>query len=425
MKLVWSLAWRNLWRNPRRTFLSAGAVAFMVFMLIFVLSMQFGSYDVMVNHSASVMHGHAQVQRAEYVDEPRVRYVLEDAEALATTLRADDAIVAATPRAMSTALASNDDSTFGAMVVGVDPLNEAKVSWLPRAVTTGRYLSAIASSAEVLTEAVIGEGLAKNLGLSLGDEIVLLGVTPQDGMAVLVAEVVGLISSGQPPLDRALVHVPLGLFQQAFEMDGAAHSVAVMYDNYTDAKSNSKLLTNAIRTTLDPSPDALGGEPNVAIWSRLMPEIEGAIASDKASSGVMFSVLVILVTFSIANTFVMMLFERTREFGTLLAMGAKPLTLRGTIQIETLLLAGLGALAGVMLGAVTAFYVGQIGISLGSEAENVLAQFQMPERIHFGVAWPALPAAALLMIFTTQIAAWFATRRVHKMQIVEAIREEM
>ena len=425
MRLIWALAWRNLWRNPRRTLLSAGAVAFMVFILIFVVSMQYGSYDTMVDHGSSVVHGHAQVQRADYVDEPRVRYVLEGAEALAERLRQDDSIKAATARAMSTALASNDETTHGAMVIGVDPVNETRVSWLPGAVDEGRYLATTPNAPGIAPEAVIGRVLAKNLGITVGDELVLLGVTPEDGMAVLIANVVGLISSGQPALDRAIVHVPLGLFQEAFEMRGAAHSVAVMYANFNDASVDSDVLKNAITNTLEDSPDALGGAPNVALWNRLMPEIQGAINSDKASSGILYSVLVILVTFSIANTFVMMLFERTREFGTLLAMGAKPLTLRGTIQLETLLLAGLGGLVGALLGALTTYYVGQAGISLGAEAESVLAQFQMPERIHFGVLWPALPITALLMICTTQLAAWFATRRVHSMQIVEAIREEM
>lgn len=426
MTLVWALAWRNLWRNPRRTLLSAGAVAFMVFLLIFVLSMQYGSYDTMVNHGSSVMYGHAQVQRAEYVDEPRVRFVLENAEALASKLRAEPSIRSATARAMSTALASNDDATFGAMVVGVDAEHESTVSWLPNAIGSGRYLSATVNvSPDKLPEAVIGQGLAQNLGIGLGDELVLLGVTPTDGMAALVASVVGLIDSGQPALDRAIVHVGLAAFQDAFEMPNAAHSVAVMYENFADASTTSPVLAAAMEQTLPSTPDAAGGAPDVALWSRLMPEIQGAIDSDKASSGVLYAVLVILVTFSIANTFVMMLFERTREFGTLLAMGAKPGTLRGTIHLETFLLAAIGAAIGAMLGSLTTYFVGLGGISLGSEAEDVLAQFQMPERIFFGVNWFALPGAALLMICTTQIAAWFATRRVHSMQIVTAIREEM
>ncbi len=429
MTLVWALAWRNLWRNPRRTLLSAGAVAFMVFLLIFVLSMQYGSYDTMVNHGASVLHGHAQVQRADYVDAPRVRFVLENAEALASELRAEPSIRAATARAMSTALASNNDATFGAMVVGVEAQHESTVSWLPNAISSGRYLSAetnpAAGGSGALPEAVIGAGLARNLGIDLGDELVLLGVTPKDGMAALVASVVGLVDSGQPALDRALVHVALPAFQDAFEMPNAAHSVAVMYEDFTAANVDSPVLAAAINKNLPSAEDSEGGAPEVALWSRLMPEIQGAIDSDKASSGVLYAVLVVLVTFSIANTFVMMLHERTREFGTLLAMGAKPGTLRGTIHLETLLLAAIGALVGALLGALTTYYVGQSGISLGSEAEDVLAQFQMPERIFFGVAWLTLPATALLMISTTQIAAWFATRRVHSMQIVTAIREEM
>lgn len=424
MKLMLSLAWRNLWRNPRRTLLSASAVGTMVALLIFVQSMQLGSYDNMVDHAASVMHGHSQVQRADYVDEPRVRYVLENAEAIADQIRTIDGVRSATPRAMSSALASKDEATYGAMVVGVDPDYEPLVSWLPGALSDGRYLRANDNS-----EAVVGDLLAQNLGLTLGDEIVLLGVTPKDGMAAVVAEVVGLFSSGQPALDRAIVHIPLAAFQEAFEMPSAAHSVAVMYNNYTDAESALPDVNRAIEDQLTDSvigsAEAPGGAPDVALWNRLLPEIEGAIASDKASSGVLYAVLVILATFSIANTFVMMLFERTREFGSLLAMGARPGTLRGTIALETLMLASLGALAGAILGAALAHYIGKVGISLGSEAEDVLAQFQMPKRIYFGVSWPALLATSTLMIVTTQIAAFLATRRVHSMQIVQAIREEM
>ena len=430
MQLVFALAWRNLWRNPRRTLLSASAVGTMVFLLTFAQSMQLGSYDTMVDHAASVLHGHVQVQRADYVDEPRVRYVLDDAEEIAEQLRAVDGVRAATPRAMSSALASKDETTYGALVVGVDPQWEGEVSWIPGAVDQGRYLARSESESEADTdqspaaEAVIGELLAQNLQIGLGDELVLLGVTPEDGMAVLVATVVGLLSTGQPALDRAMVHVPLGLFQDAFDMQDSAHSVAVMYPNYTDADGELSTLGNSVElSTAQTSPD--GGAPEFALWKQLVPEIEGAIASDKASAFVMFAVLVLLATFSIANTFVMMLFERTREFGSLLAMGARPGTLRGTIALETLMLATLGALVGAILGAAVSYYVGQAGISLGSEAENVLAQFQMPERIYFGVAWKALFGISLLMIVTTQIAAFIATRRVHSMQIVQAIREEM
>jgi len=424
MKLVFSLAWRNLWRNPRRTLLSASAVGTMVFLLTFAQSMQLGSYDTMVDHAASVLHGHVQVQRADYIDEPRVRYVLDDAEQIAQQLRTVDGVRAATPRAMSSALASKEETTYGALVVGVDPQWEGEVSWVPGAVNEGRYLSATDPSQAPAAEAVVGELLAQNLDLSVGDELVLLGVTPEDGMAVLVANVVGLLATGQPALDRAMVHVPLGLFQEAFDMQNSAHSVAVMYPNYTDADDALQRLGKTVELSpTQENPD--GGSPEFALWNQLVPEIEGAIASDKASAFVMFAVLVLLATFSIANTFVMMLFERTREFGSLLAMGARPGTLRGTIALETLMLATLGALVGAVLGAAVSHYVGGVGISLGSEAENVLAEFQMPDRLYFGVAWPALFGTSLLMIVTTQIAAFVATRRVHSMQIVQAIREEM
>ena len=409
MRLVAALAWRNLWRNGRRTGLTAGAIAFMVAILIFSLSMQLGSYDVMVDHATSTMNGHVQIQHPEYIDNPRVRYLLSDAEEIAAELRASPEIEAATTRAMSSALASVGERTFGALVLGVEPDFEPSVSWLPGTVTEGRYLGGAPG------EAVIGEILARNLDVEVGDEIVLLGVTPEDGMAVLVADVVGLLASGQAALDRMLVQVPLALFQEAFEMPDAAHSVALMYADYTDADAGAQEVASRVA---DP-------EATVATWRRLMPEIEAAIASDKASAFVMYGVLIVLVTFSIANTFVMMIFERTREFGTLLALGARPGTLLGTVQLETLFLCLLGAGVGVLLGAGLSAWIGHIGISYGSEADELLAQFQMPSRIYFEIAWSGVLLAPAIMIVTTQAAAFFAGRRVRNMQIVEAVREEM
>lgn len=411
MALVVALAWRNLWRNTRRTLLSAGAIAVMVVLLIFALSMQFGGYDAMVDHATGPSYGHIQIQHPEYIDSPRVRHLLQDAEAVAETIRTRPDIRGVATRAQSSALASAGEKTFGTLVVGVEAEHEPGVSWLPGTVSEGRYLSGATG------EAVIGRLLANNLGIALGDELVLLGVTPDDAMAVVVAQVVGLLNSGTAAVDRSMVHIPLGLFQEAFEIDAAAHSVAVMFERYTDADDHLTALSHELGST--------AGNASVADWRRLMPEIESAIASDKVSSLVMYSLLVILVTFSIANTFVMMIFERTREFGTLLAMGARPATLIGTIQLETLFLTLIGTAIGAILGVLAAYWVGQIGISLGSESQQLLAQFQMPERIFFGVSWPAVMGAPLIMVVTTQLAAYFASRRVRSMQIVEAIGEEL
>ena len=172
MALVTALAWRNLWRNTRRTLLSAGAIAVMVVLLIFALSMQFGGYDAMVDHAAGPSHGHVQIQHPDYIESPRVRHLLQDAERVAEKIRQREDIRGVATRAQSSALASVGEKTFGTLVVGVEPDHEPDVSWLPATVQEGRYLSGAPG------EAVIGTLLANNLGITLGDELVLLGVTP-------------------------------------------------------------------------------------------------------------------------------------------------------------------------------------------------------------------------------------------------------
>ena len=82
------MAWRNLWRHWRRTWLTVGAMIFSNGLLIFAMSLQFGSYDMMIDNSLQAWSGHLQLQHPRYLDEPKMRYALADAGSLAAELRA-------------------------------------------------------------------------------------------------------------------------------------------------------------------------------------------------------------------------------------------------------------------------------------------------------------------------------------------------
>ena len=73
MNIVLRLAWRNLWRQPRRTWLTTGAMVFSNTLLIFMMSLQFGTYDLMINNSLQSFSGHLQVQAPGYKDDSKMR----------------------------------------------------------------------------------------------------------------------------------------------------------------------------------------------------------------------------------------------------------------------------------------------------------------------------------------------------------------
>ena len=125
------MAWRNLWRRRRRTWLTVGAMIFSNILLVFSISLQFGSYDMMIDNSLQAYSGHLQLQHPRYLDEPRMRYALPDIAASAQLLREKLGLDSIGARASGFALVSSQQRSFGLQIVGVDVEHEPLVSTLP------------------------------------------------------------------------------------------------------------------------------------------------------------------------------------------------------------------------------------------------------------------------------------------------------
>ena len=69
MSVTWVLAWRNLWRHRRRTWLTVGAMVFCNTLLVFLVSLQFGAYQMMIDGSLAAYTGHIQIQKQGYLDD--------------------------------------------------------------------------------------------------------------------------------------------------------------------------------------------------------------------------------------------------------------------------------------------------------------------------------------------------------------------
>ena len=164
------MAWRNIWRNPRRSILTICAIAFASLLLVFMLSWQFGSYETMINASVKISSGHIQVQAKDYQDKRDIWMVVRDPAEIDEFLDKIPEVAAYTSRANAFSLVSSKERTYGVLVVGIDPSNEARVSTLKKIIRQGEYLSSSDRD-----HALIGQLLAKNLRVDVGDELVILG----------------------------------------------------------------------------------------------------------------------------------------------------------------------------------------------------------------------------------------------------------
>ncbi len=382
--MILSLAWRNIWRQPIRTALSVLGMAFTSMLLVFMLSFQFGSYDTMKESMLQFTDGHGQFQPEGYKDDPEISKVIADPGALLAELRAVPGVAAATARASGFALLANGERSFAAMVMGVDPKNEPKVSSLSDRVVAGRALTPDDDQAIVL-----GRGLVRNLRLELGDPVTMLGSGMDGSVAADVLTLVGIFETKVPEIDRSIAQMPLARFKDTYLMEGAANTIAVAGDSLRDVvRADTRL-------------KALAREHGVRFlgWSELRPEVEESIRLDMSTSMLMYATLVIVVVFIILNTLYMSVLERTREFGVLLAIGMTPGRIGRMVWLEIGFLALVGNGIGMALGIALTAYFQQVGIGIES-MDEVYAEWGLPSRFY-----PAMTPLRVLLGPTALVSA--------------------
>jgi putative ABC transport system permease protein len=401
------LARRNLWRNPRRTVLTLSAVAFATAILVFMIALQQGGYRAMIESAVGVFTGHLQVQAAGYHDRPTLEKNLSGASALEARIARVPGVTAITARAQSYALVSSSSRTRGAAVVGVEPGRERQLSSIPGSIRRGRFLSRPDAP-----EAVVGRTLASTLDLAPGDTLTLLGQGNDGALAAATLTVAGIFASGEPELDRGTVEIPLKVFQDVFAMPDAVHAIVVR----TSSLGRVDRVAAAVRA-------ALADRPDVAVlpWPDLLEGLKQGISLDASIGWFLYAVLVFVVTFSILNTFLMAVLERTREFGVLLALGTRPSFLGWVVLTESLMLLLLGLAVGLLVGTGLTALAGHHGVAFSS-SEDLLSRWNLPSRIYPRLNLLSLTLGPAVILVVTTIAAMFPLVRIRRLRPVDAMK---
>ena len=372
---LFAIGWRNIWRNKRRSVLSALAVALSCALLVFMMALQRGSYAGMIDSTARSHTGHVQVQHPDYLEEKDLISSLDDPVAVMERLAGLPRMVALAPRVNAPVLVSAGKRTFGGMLFGIDPAREAVASRMKEAVVQGAWL-APDDRAGVL----MGERLARNLGVELGDEVVFLGQGRDGSIAAARLFVRGLYDFGMDELDRTTVAAHIEAVQAAFSMQGAVSEVAVLLeaDRYRPAA------VEAIK-------QRLAGLEGVSVpgWPEVMPGVIQAIELDWNSALIMYFVLVLVVGFGIANTFLMAFMERIHEYGVMLSLGMRRGQVGRMAYLESLLLTGVGLVVGLAVGIAVSTWYGQHGIHFPG-SEDMAS--------HYGVSTVVYPQVSLLVL---------------------------
>jgi ABC-type lipoprotein release transport system permease subunit len=376
-------------------------------LLVFMISIQFGMYELMIDNTLQAFTGHMQVQAPGYKDDLKIRQVIPDVDALAKKLRDELQLETVTARSSAFALLSSEDRSYGVQVFGVDPQYEGRVSTIPGLVQDGRFPND--GNAQ---EIVIGKVLARNLRIGLGDELTLLGSGRDGSFAAAVAEVVGIFDSGVTDIDRSIAEVPMGFFNDVFYMDGAGHSVVIV----TPGLSQIEIFKPQVEALVS-------AEGNMVVhdWDALQPGLKQAIQADISSAFFMYGVLVILVAFSVMNTQLMSVLERTHEFGIVMSLGVTPGRLGRLVILETGMMAAAGLVLGALAGGLVTLWFTYNGFSYPG-MDQMAANFNLPSRFYPEVTALTLFLGPAVVFIGSIISALYPALRLHWLHPVEAMR---
>lgn len=321
------IAWRNLWRNKRRTLITVSSIFFGVIFSALMGSMQEGSYQKMIENVVKFYAGHAQIQQKEFPDHQTINNSFVPSDSLLEKLRKHPQIEMVVPRLESFALASSGNQTEGVLVLGIDPGKEDRMTGLANKVVSGTYLDK--------NGALVGADLADNLGLEVGDTLVMISQGFHGVSAFGQYQVAGIIQHPNPELNRRLVYLPLNETQYFFQAFGRVTSLALIAHSQEDM--------DYILTELKQEIDS---DLVIRTWQEMFPAVLQQIESDRASALIMKLILYVVIGFGILGTVVMMMAERRAEFSVMVAVGMFRSRLSLMLLLEILLMGLLGVLAG-------------------------------------------------------------------------------
>ncbi|MBW1899142.1 MAG: ABC transporter permease, partial [Deltaproteobacteria bacterium] len=294
-------------------------------------------------------------------------------------------------------------------VTGIDPEKEAGVSTIKTLIREGRYLSESDTN-----QVIIGKLLAKNLRVTVGDELTILGQGRDGSIAATVVTVKGIFSSGIDVFDRSTLQIPLKDFQMVYNMRGAVHEIIISGKSLKAVSGIKKNIKKSVHN------EGMGDKTVVLDWMELMPGLLQGIQMDLVSGIIMYVILILVVAFSILNTFLMSIFERTREFGVLMAIGTTPGRLIKLVLIESMSLTMVGIVMGILFGSLITLFFQYHGIDI-SGAGELMKQYGIPGKLYPRLSLISALAGPAAVFVITFLAALFPAFKIRKFRPVEAM----
>ena len=401
MGYIFSIAFRNIKRNRRRSFFSALALGIGLSLLLYMAAFMEGEMRSALDLSIKLSSGHIQVRTKSYEEGKNSLAwddLVQNPEEVAAKIAALEPVKVATPRLFANGILETTEDSVGVQILGIDPISEANAPY-KNGLVRGEFIKP-----DDRQGIMIGQSLADKLHINVGEQVNLLVNTSDGDVDEQIFVIRGIYNTHTPGIDDGTVLMPLAKAQAITRTEDHASTIFILLKNQDD--------TDAVVASL------ISSKYKILDWrdlNSLLVEMEQFSNS--------FMILLYLIVLGITatviiNTLIMAVFERTREIGILAALGMRGRGIMALFFAESFLLAIGGVVIGVILGGIMValsakygFYIGDVGISGMLIGERIYAHLTLKDAV----------SLIILTFIITILAALYPAWLAAKMEPVEAL----
>ncbi len=406
MPYLFSIAIKNLLRSKRRTFLTFLILSVGIMFYLFMDGLIKGYKTQSINNFIQFDTGHIKIRSENFDKEDpyNIENFIDNPSEVLTILSKKPYVKAYTERIQFLAEADNGKDSLPVVVVGVDEENDSKVFNLTNYVIRGAFVSG---------EALIGENLAKDMNVDVGDSIYITFRNKYGTIDSVEVYISGVLFTADPVVNSSTVFISLNDAKSYLATESVTE-ISIITENYKHDRKFISDLKNDLKNY------------KIESWRELVSGIEAAAKQDEVTTYIFVFFILIIAIVGIINTMLMSVYEKVREIGTLKALGMTDREVETVFVLEGLVIGVIGGILGIMLGALVNWYFVKYGIDytalMGKENENIMASLRLVGIVKSRWDIASFVYAFLISVITSTLASYYPAKKTSQMQPAEALR---
>ena len=405
--MILSISWRNIWRNKTRSFVVITAVALGICAGVFSTAFMKGMMDQRTQSAISTEISHIQIHRQNYRQENSLQLYMNESEAVVEQIKKINHVKGVSQRIIIQSMIASAETSSGVKIAGIYPENEKMVTNLSTKLVEGKYFKGVPKN-----PVVIGQKLADKLNVKLHSKIVITLQDMDNNITAGAYRIAGIFKTSNSNFDEMNVFVRYDDLSRLLALpEGASHEIAI----FVDDNEMVDIIQNKVKEFI---PDY-----EILNWKEISPELSYLTEIMDMYMYIFIIIILLALLFGIINTMLMVILERRKEIGMLMAVGMNKIKVFTLILVETVQLSLVGGVVGVFAGGLISAYFETHAINMSMFAEG-LSKIGWDSMVYCSVETDMILNVTIMVIIAGIIASVYPAYKALKYDPAEALRME-